>query len=192
LCIKSPERSHLPSQNWEKITLDANQSKAMDQVDLYLQFWDKRSIKRCKIRYQKIQTYLKRMRKIRMNPTPTVQIFKKRYEKRLDKREKRALGVAHIENKIQAELLERLRQGVYGDLYKFKPKEGSKEEQEEEEELDEEELPYVPDYSDFDVVSEGEDLEDIYNEYEDMDEEQVRIQNDKPKKRRHLEIEYEK
>jgi protein MAK16 len=41
------------------------QEKALEQIEKYLQFWDKREIKRCKLRLMKITGYLKRMRKIR-------------------------------------------------------------------------------------------------------------------------------
>lgn len=182
LCLKAVERIHLPSQMWEKIELDKNYQKALEQIDQYMQLWDKRQIKRCKIRYTKIQDYLKRMRKIRSSVQPKLETFKKKYERRLDKREKRALGVAQVENKIQEQLLERLRKGVYGDLYKFKQVEKEEEDEEEEEEV------YIPKYDDIEVEysdNDEEDLEDIFREYEDEDEPV------KERKRRHINLEYE-
>jgi protein MAK16 len=193
LCIKTVERSHLPSKLWDKILLDRNQEKALEQIEKYLQFWDKREIKRCKLRFLKITEYLKRMRKIRARGAPKFVTVKKKVERRLRSREKRALSVAQVENKIQAELLERLKSGVYGDLYKFNDKEkeaGSEEEEEEEE--DEEELEFIAaDYSDEDLEDE-EDLEDIYREYEDASEEEEEQEEKPKKKRKHLNIEYEK
>lgn len=186
LCLKSVERIHLPSQMWERIELDKNYQKALEQIDHYMQFWDKRQIKRCKIRYTKIQDYLKRMRKIRSSNQPKLETFKKKYERRLDKREKRALGVAQVENKIQEQLLERLRKGVYGDLYKFK----DLEKPEEEEVSEEEEDVYVPKFNSLEVEysdNEEEDLEDIFREYEDEQDLQQ-----KSRKRRHINLEYEK
>jgi protein MAK16 len=196
LCIKTVERSHLPSKLWDKILLDRNQEKALEQIEKYLQFWDKREIKRCKLRFMKITEYLKRMRKIRARGAPKFVTVKKKVERRLRSREKRALSVAQVENKIQAELLERLKSGVYGDLYKFNDKEKEKENgsEEEEEEENEQDLEFVAaEYSDEDLEDEEEDLEDIYNEYEDLSEEEEEEQEKQPKKKRkHLNIEYEK
>ena len=199
LCIKSVERSHLPSKLWDRILLDKNKEKALEQIEKYLQFWDKREIYRCKLRFTKITDYLKRMRKIRARGQPKFVTVKKKVERRLRSREKRALSVAQIENKIQTQLLDRLRSGVYGDLYKFKDdiKEKQRREEEEEDEQEEENFEFVAtDYDTEDEENYEEDLEDIYNEYEqesEEEEEEEEEQEKQPKKKRkHLNIEYEK
>lgn len=65
LCLKSVERAHLPNQLWDKILLDENYEKALQQIDKFMQFWDKRQIRRCKVRFTKIKAYLKRMRQLK-------------------------------------------------------------------------------------------------------------------------------
>lgn len=138
---------------------------------------------------------------------------KQKHERRLNKREARALGVAKIENKIEKELLERLRAGVYGTLYKFKTDAQLQEQEEEEPQLE-----FVADEDEYEMEGEA-DIEDILDEYEatfdkpevatsskkrkrndddddaqpgnDDDDENVRPKSKKPRKRRHLEIEYE-
>lgn len=68
---------------------------------------------RCKARYLRIKEYLHRMRRIALNPGPTLVHIKKKEERVLDIREKKAERIASLETSIEKELLKRLREGVY-------------------------------------------------------------------------------
>ncbi|CDI75680.1 MAK16 protein, putative [Eimeria praecox] len=58
-----------------------------------------------------------RMRRLELKPKEKLEGVKKKTERREAAREKKALVAAHIEDVIEDELLKRLHQGVYGDLY---------------------------------------------------------------------------
>lgn len=189
LLLKSPEKTHLPNQQWDKILLSENYEQGLKDIDALLQFWDHRVRRRCKIRFTKIKLYLRRMRRLRMSIRPGLTHFKKRQERRLDSREERALNVAKVENRIQEELLNRLRTGVYGTIYdqqrgKLLEKEERRKrknninqdlsddnEEEEEDQVEEEEEEEF--FADYQLQGEKElelddigDIEDIIKEYE--------------------------
>mmetsp|Transcript_9037 Transcript_9037/g.10493 ORF Transcript_9037/g.10493 Transcript_9037/m.10493 type:complete len:331 (-) Transcript_9037:135-1127(-) len=187
LYIKTVERAHSPKNLWEKIELHRNYSKALAQVEEHLQFFPKAQQHRNKQRLTKIHQYLIRMRKIKLKElrgekAKMVRIHKK-VEQREERREKKALAAAKIENNIEKELLERLAKGTYGDIYNFpevpyqKALEEiaeSEEEMEEESESEEEEeglVEYVEDFDDEESLEEEEDMEDIQYGSESDDEE---------------------
>jgi len=157
----------MPSKLWEIIPLDKNYTKALEQIDKHLLHWSSLMIHKCKQRLTKITQYLIRMRKIRKKPNQLniVRVHKK-VERRERVREARAEKVALIDNQIKAELLERLKQGTYGDIYNFR-QEAFNEVMDEEEISEEEEAPeFVPDeYLD-------EDLEDFSDNFNTGDEDE--------------------
>lgn len=182
LCIKTPERAHLPRKMWEKIPLPYNLDAAFAQIEKSLRFWDTRKIKRCKLRYHRLFLVLRRMRKLKQRVTAKMVPVKKKVERRLKSREKKAEKIAMLEHKIEAELLERLRNGVYPkELYQTEDQTQEETELENTEEEDKlEDIVFTEDESEdedieldeddlaeFDFSDAEEDIEDIYNELED-------------------------
>jgi len=121
LHIKTAERAHMPSKQWEVIPLNRNYAQALEQIDEHLQYWPKFLIHKNKQRLTKITQYLIRMRKLKKKAKdrPIRVRYHKKVEKRLNSREDRALQVAKLDFKIKEELLERLKKGTYGEIYNF-------------------------------------------------------------------------
>jgi len=156
LYLKTAERQHLPSQLWEIIQLDKNLEKAMAQIDDHLEYFPPYIRNKNKQRLLRITQYLIRMRKIKLKPEVKRQRINRTLERKERTKEAKAEKIAMIDNKIKAELLERLKQGVYGDLYaNFRPEVWN-------EVLDEQEL------------SVEEEDEFVGDDYEDDEENQAR------------------
>jgi len=121
LCKKVVERSAFPHKLWEKIRLPENYEEALQQIELLLPYWNQKQVHRCKQRYTKIYQYLERSRKLatKMRSKKLITLPRK-MERREKAREKKALVAAKLENKIEMEIINRVKQGVYGDRYKFK------------------------------------------------------------------------
>ncbi len=189
LYIKTVERAHSPKNLWERIDLSRNYSKALKQVEEHLQFFPKAMQHRNKQRLTKIHQYLIRMRKIKLKELTGKKAkavgINRKIEQREERREKKALIAAKIENNIQKELLERLAKGTYGDIYNFPEvpyqkaleEAGNEEEMEEESEIEESEdeeedgvIEYVEDLED-DESLEAE-IEDIEYDGESVSEEE--------------------
>ena len=84
------------------------------------------------------------MRKLRLQELPEIVIIKKKVERREKIREAKASIAARHETEIEKELLERLKVGMYDDIYNFDKKAFQKvtddmEKVDEEEEIDEDE-----------------------------------------------------
>lgn len=171
--MKTVERAHSPKNLWEKIKLSKNFLQALDQISKHMEYWPDHVINRCKQRLTKMRQMQIRMRKLALNQTGVRLVpIKKKTERREQTRELKAETAAKVDLAIERELLERLKQGTYGDIYNFPKKQfDSVLEQNAEEEEEQE------DESDAEFVA---DLDDEDDEFEEEDEcvEQVEMEDD--------------
>lgn len=121
LYMKTIERAHTPAKLWEVIPLGDSFKKALETVDEHLEYWPEHMINKVKQRLTKIWQYLIRMRKLRTALRPAIVNINKKVERREAVREREALAAAQIEKQIKKELLERLAQNTYGEIYNFAP-----------------------------------------------------------------------
>lgn len=119
--MKTIERAHTPAKLWEVIPLGDSFKGALAKVDEQLEYWPEHMINKVKQRLTKIWQYLIRMRRLRTALRPQIININKKVERREAVREREALSAAQIEKQIKKELLERLAQNTYGDIYNFAP-----------------------------------------------------------------------
>jgi protein MAK16 len=117
--VKTAERAHTPKTLWEKTTLSRNYAEALEKLDSELEYWPKFLMHKCKQRLTKIHQVLIRMRKLRKEGGPLLEPISQKDERRERVREDKALRAAKLEKSIESELLERLKQGTYGEIYNY-------------------------------------------------------------------------
>mmetsp|Transcript_126748 Transcript_126748/g.189083 ORF Transcript_126748/g.189083 Transcript_126748/m.189083 type:complete len:302 (+) Transcript_126748:68-973(+) len=218
LCMKTVERAHSPKNLWEKVLLSRNYSKALQQIDEHLQYFPKVLQHRNKQRLTKIHQYLLRMRKLKLkelagHKAKIVTAPTRKVAQREARREQKALVAAKISQKVEQELVNRLAQGTYGDMYNFAETAYTKaleQKEDDETEATSEEEDSIVEYVE-DLESEEEEEEDMEDlEYlgdgkwgeakDDSDEDDDSSDDETPKKKKkkgsrrkgdRVEIEYE-
>uniref|UniRef100_A0A0E0Q6H6 Protein MAK16 homolog n=1 Tax=Oryza rufipogon TaxID=4529 RepID=A0A0E0Q6H6_ORYRU len=157
LYMKTAERAHLPNKLWER------------------EFWPKLLVHKIKQRLTKMTQYRIRMRKLQLKVREKVMTMPRketqRHLRRMDKAEK----AAQLEKNIESELKERLKKGVYGDIYNYPFKEFDtilemeKDDVAPTEEEEEEEVEYVEGDDEMDDMEDIEDFGGLPDDDEDDD-----------------------
>jgi len=119
LYMKTIERAHLPSKLWERIKLSQNYQAALKQIDDRLLYWPSFLQHKCKQRLTRLVQVAVRMRRLareddRLGERVVPKLAPK-VRRREETRERKAEAAAKLERTIERELVQRLREGAYGD-----------------------------------------------------------------------------
>ncbi|XP_059633671.1 uncharacterized protein LOC132276315 [Cornus florida] len=165
LYMKTIERAHMPNKLWEKLKLSPNYEKSLEKIDEHLMYWPKLLVHKTKQRLTKMTQMRIRMRKLALKTREKIMTTPRKEKKREARREEKAEKAAILDKSIEKELLERLKKGVYGDIYNYPVKEYNKvldmeglQAASEDEDEEEPEIEYVEGYEE---LEEEDDMEDF-------------------------------
>ncbi|KAM3215006.1 hypothetical protein ACQJBY_067137 [Aegilops geniculata] len=119
LYMKTAERAHLPKKLWERVKLPRNYEKAMEIINKHLEFWPKLLVHKIKQRLTKMTQYRIRMRRLQLKVREKIMTVPRKKTQRDLRRLEKAEKAAQLDKSIESELKERLRKGVYGEIYNF-------------------------------------------------------------------------
>ncbi|KAH8652528.1 ribosomal L28e protein family-domain-containing protein [Xylariales sp. PMI_506] len=119
LYMKTIERAHTPAKLWERRKLSANYQTALKQLDEWLMYWPKFLIHKSKQRLTRLTQVAIRMRRLAKEEArlgeKLVPKLAPKIRRREETRERKAEAAAKLERTIERELIQRLREGAYGD-----------------------------------------------------------------------------
>jgi protein MAK16 len=120
--LKTVERAHTPAELWEKIVLDKSYNIALGQIDENLLYWPEFLKHKCKQRFTRIRQMLVRKRRMKLKQSEEYEVISRKAEKREKSREVKAEKAAVVERHIEEILLDKLKNGVYDDIYNYPSK----------------------------------------------------------------------
>ncbi|KAI1406526.1 Mak16 protein [Hypoxylon fuscum] len=119
LYMKTIERAHTPAKLWQRIKLSQNYATALKQIDEQLIYWPKFLIHKAKQRVTRLTQVAIRMRRLAKEEArlgeKLVPKLAPKIRRREETRERKAEAAAKLERTIERELMNRLREGAYGD-----------------------------------------------------------------------------
>ncbi|XP_042022381.1 protein MAK16 homolog isoform X2 [Salvia splendens] len=119
LYMKTIERAHMPNKLWERVKMPRNYAKALEIIDKHMMYWPKLLVHKTKQRLTKMTQMRIRMRKLALKTREKIMTVPTKQKKREARREEKAEKAALLEKSIEKELLERLKKGVYSDIYNY-------------------------------------------------------------------------
>ncbi|KAI1375248.1 Mak16 protein [Hypoxylon crocopeplum] len=119
LYMKTIERAHTPAKLWQRIKLSQNYATALKQIDENLIYWPKFLVHKSKQRVTRLTQVAIRMRRLAKEDArlgeKLVPKMAPKIRRREETRERKAEAAAKLERTIERELMQRLREGAYGD-----------------------------------------------------------------------------
>lgn len=117
--MKSAEISHLPNTLWERVKLPRNYEKAIEVINKHLEFWPRLLVHKIKQRLTKMTQYRIRMRKLQLKVREKLMTVPRKKTQIDVKKASKAEVAARIDNCIQSELLDRLKEGCYNKICNY-------------------------------------------------------------------------